>query len=329
MANDIFDIPDWRLLRYFSVIAEESSLRRAADRLCMTQPPLSRHMKRLEEMLGLTLFTRHSKGLTLTKEGHAVLRMARPVLAAQDEAGKRLRALGQDNIRSNAPLSIGLTTAFEQGIFAGFIRQMDALTGGTARPVRYVRQPSPQLARGVQRGKLDAALVALPLEVPGVRISPLPHAEPLLAALPAAWLAALPLGSNNVVRLQSLSGKPLFWFKREANPAYFDHMRGIFAHVGFAPVYLEEPEEYDVLLARIAQGEGMGLLPRSFSAIGRKGLVFCPLAQAALLELRLGLAQRASDADTTGGKASANERPGAGAQLEQMVSAAVPFLGGE
>ena len=44
MANEIFEIPDWRLLRYFSVIAEESSLRRAADRLCMTQPPLSRHM---------------------------------------------------------------------------------------------------------------------------------------------------------------------------------------------------------------------------------------------------------------------------------------------
>lgn len=325
MANDIFDIPDWRLLRYFSVIAEESSLRRAADRLCMTQPPLSRHMKRLEEMLGLTLFTRHSKGLTLTKEGLAVLRMARPVLAAQDDAGKRLRALGQDAARDNAPLSIGLTTAFEQGIFAGFIRQMDALTGSPARPVRYVRQPSPQLARGVQRGKLDAALVALPLEIPGVRICPLPHAEPLLAALPAAWLAALPLGSNNVVRLQSLSGKPLFWFKREANPAYFDHMRGIFAHVGFAPVYQEEPEEYDVLLARIAQGDGMGLLPRSFSAIGRQGLVFCPLAEAALLELQLGLALQAHDVDATDGKSSAAAQPAA-AQLEQLVTAAAAFL---
>ena len=319
MANEIFEIPDWRLLRYFSVIAEESSLRRAADRLCMTQPPLSRHMKRLEEMLGLTLFTRHSKGLTLTREGLAVLRMARPVLEAQDAAGQRLRALGQAAARETTPLSIGLTTAFEQGIFAGFIRQMGTLKGSQAQPVRYVRQPSPQLARGVQKGRLDAALVALPLEVPGVRINPLHYAEPLLAALPAAWLAALPRSRHNLVHLHSLSGKPLFWFKRESNPAYFDHMRGIFAHVGFAPVYLEEPEEYDVLLARIAQGEGMGLLPRSFSAIGRKGLVFCPLAQAALLELRLGLAQRTS----------ANEQPGAGAQLEQMVSAALPFLGGE
>lgn len=64
-------------------------------------------------------------------------------------------------------------------------------------------------------------------------------------------------------------------------------MRGVFAHVGFAPTYLEEPAEYDVLLARIASGEGLGLLPVSFAAIQRKGLVFAPLAEAALLRVQL------------------------------------------
>ena len=83
MANDLFDIPDWRLLRYFSVVAEEGSLRRAADRLYMTQPPLSRHMQRLEEMLGVTLFTRHSKGLSLTAEGLAVLGFAIAIMLVQ------------------------------------------------------------------------------------------------------------------------------------------------------------------------------------------------------------------------------------------------------
>ncbi|WP_308584850.1 LysR family transcriptional regulator [uncultured Desulfovibrio sp.] len=144
MANDLFDIPDWRLLRYFSVVAEEGSLRRAADRLYMTQPPLSRHMRHLEEMLGLTLFERHSRGLTLTEAGLEVLRITRPVLEAQDAAGLRLRRLGHDRNGSEAPLSIGLTTAFEQGIFAGFIKRLDTLNGS---PVRYVRQSSPQLAR--------------------------------------------------------------------------------------------------------------------------------------------------------------------------------------
>ncbi len=323
MANDIFALPDWRLLRYFSVIAEESSLRRAADRLYMTQPPLSRHMKRLEEMLGVTLFTRHSKGLTLTQEGLAVLRIARPVLEAQDAASERLRELGHAKAIS-APLSIGLTTAFEQGIFARFIKQIATQKGS---PARYVRQPSPQLARGIRRGRLDAALVALPLEAPGVRIVPLNYTEPLLAALPATWLAAQPSINKNPMRIQSLSGRGLFWFRRESNPAYFDHMHGIFAHVGFAPVYLEEPEEYDVLLARIAQGDGMGLLPRSFSAIGRNGVVFCPLAEQSLLGLQLGLAIKADGTDAPGGNANADQDRESASDLEQIICAAAPYLG--
>lgn len=324
MANDLFDIPDWRLLRYFSVVAEEGSLRRAADRLYMTQPPLSRHMRHLEEMLGLTLFERHSRGLTLTEAGLEVLRIARPVLESQDDAGSRLRRLRHGGSKPKTPLSVGLTTAFEQGVFAGFIKKLDTLNGS---PVRYVRQPSPQLARGVHRGRLNASLVALPLEAAGVHAIPLPYAEPLLAALPAAWLADLPRAGNGAASLQDLNGKTFFWFRRENNPAYFDHMRGIFTHVGFAPVYLEEPEEHDVLLARIAQGDGMGILPRSFSAIGRRGVVFCPLAEGELLELRLGLVLQAGGYYGTDDSADQEDEPETASQLRQIITEAAHFLG--
>ena len=286
MTNDLFDTPDWRLLRYFSIIAEEGSMRRAAERLFMTQPPLSRHMKRLEEMLSVRLFTRHSKGLTLTSQGQAVLLIARPVLQAQDAAGKKLRALGQRAAKAGAPLTVGLSTAFEQGVFAGFVRHMQAQWHG---PVQFVRHSSPQLARAVAQGKLNAALVALPLDAPAVRVSPLPYAEPLLAAMPAAWTQDNKKHGHKHMGLKSMNGRALFWFRREVNPAFFDHMRGLFAHVGFIPEYIEEPEEYDVLLARIAQGEGMGLLPHSFSAIGRQGVVFQALEEENLLQMRLGL----------------------------------------
>ncbi len=244
MTNDLFEKPDWRLLRYFSIIAEEASMRRAAERLFMTQPPLSRHMKRLEEMLGVTLFTRHSKGLTLTSQGQAVLRIVRPVLQAQDAAGKSLLALGQRTAKAGAPLAIGLSTALEQGVFAGFVRHMQAQWHG---PVQFVRHSSPQLARAVRQGRLDAALVALPLDAPGLRVSPLPYAEPLLAALPESWAVAWAEANKKQnrqrMRLQDMNCRVFFWFRREANPAFFDHMRGLFAHVGFAPEYIEEPEE--------------------------------------------------------------------------------------
>ena len=328
MTNDLFDTPDWRLLRYFSIIAEEASMRRAAERLFMTQPPLSRHMKRLEEMLGVTLFTRHSKGLTLTSQGQAVLRIVRPVLQAQDAAGKSLLALGQRTAKAGAAIAIGLSTAFEQGVFAGFVQHMQAQWHG---PVQFVRHSSPQLARAVRQGRLDAALVALPLDAPGLRVSPLPYAEPLLAALPESWAAAWAEANKKQnrqrMRLQDMNGRGLFWFRREANPAFFDHMRGLFAHVGFTPEYIEEPEEYDVLLARIAQTEGMGLLPRSFSAIGRQGVVFQPLEEDSLMQMCLGLILPANpDArHTRRENARSDDTPD---QLQELLTAAAGHLGG-
>ena len=319
MTNDLFENPDWRLLRYFSIIAQEGSMRRAADRLFMTQPPLSRHMKRLEEILGLTLFVRHSKGLTLTSEGQAVLRMVRPLLEAQDAAGRALLDYCQHRAREAAPLAVGLSTAFEQGIFAGFVRHMHAHWQG---PVQYVRQSSPQLARAVRQGKLNAALVALPLDAPGLHVCPLPYAEPMLAALPAPWVQTQP----QRLRLQDMNGRALFWFRRETNPAFFDHMRGLFAHTGFAPQFIEEPEEYDVLLARIAQAEGMALLPRSFSAIGRQGVIFLPIEQDSLMQMRLGLIRPAGQEDQDAGENVADKADAQ--ELLAILTAAAGHLGG-
>ena len=74
VSESALDAIDVRHFYYFSVVAEENSLRRAAERLFMAQPPLSRQIKQLEERLGVTLFVRHSKGLTLTDEGARVAR---------------------------------------------------------------------------------------------------------------------------------------------------------------------------------------------------------------------------------------------------------------
>lgn len=89
--------------------------------------------------------------------------------------------------------------------------------------------------------------------------------------------------------LSALNHRPLFWFKRERNPGFFDYTRRIFDRAGYAPTYVEEPAEHDVLLARIARGEGMILLPASFSAIQRQGVAFCPVAEGDAMPLSLGV----------------------------------------
>ncbi|MCV5333595.1 LysR family transcriptional regulator, partial [Escherichia coli] len=72
-------------------------------------------------------------------------------------------------------------------------------------------------------------------------------------------------------------------------PGFFDYTRRIFDRAGYAPTYVEEPAEHDVLLARIARGEGMILLPASFSAIQRQGVAFCPVAEGDAMPLSLGV----------------------------------------
>ena len=266
---------DIRLLRYFSVVAEENNMSRAAQRLFMSQPPLSRHIRQLEERLGVTLFIRHTRGLTLTEDGQRVLEIVRPLLALQDKTWTALSQIAKTGEQS---LRLGLSTAFEQGVFTALESRLNM----RVQKLHIVRHGSPELVRQVRRGKLDAALVALPLETPGLTVMQLGWQEPMIAALPAIW----PEASLPSLSLTTLNHRPLFWFKRERNPAFFDYTRHIFRRAGYSPACIEEPLEHDVLLARIAQGDGLSLIPASFSAIQRQGVIFLPLTDT---ELRISM----------------------------------------
>ena len=267
---------DIRLLRAFAVVAEENNISRAAQRLFISQPPLTRHIRHLEAQLGVTLFQRHSKGLILTDAGREVLEMIQPLLTLQE---RTLAALSELAVHSPQALRLGVTTAFEQGIFAA----VESALSDHTRTLHITRHASPALAQQVRKGKLDAALVALPLNTEGLHLHP--FQEPLIAALPASW----PEAARPALTLRALNHRPLFWFKRERNPDFFDYTRRIFDRAGYTPAYVEEPAEHDVLLARIARGEGMILLPASFSAIQRQGVVFCPVAEGDSMPLSLGV----------------------------------------
>lgn len=271
---------DLRQIVYFSVVAEECNLHRAAARLCLSQPPLSRQIKQFEERLGLTLFVRHTRGLTLTSDGHRILELIQPLLHQEAHTRQELAALQQ---RAGKRVTVGLTTAFEQGVFA---QAEVVLRERFGARLCIERATSPRLMQKLRRGKLMLAFVALPVETRGLEVRSMPYAEPQVVALPAQWSEA----GKEKLSLIDLNGRPLFWFRREANPAFFDFMRCVFAHVGFAPQYIEEPLEHDVLLARIAAGEGFGLFPASFAAIRREGVTFVPISEGMLLEVHLGCA---------------------------------------
>lgn len=260
MANIDFDA-----LYAFLVVARELNMSRAAEILNITQPPLSRKIRRLETGLGRKLFARHSRGLELTNTGLELMEAIAPFMEQADRLADVLAAMGNAKDRI---LNLGLTTAFEQGLFAHFTKVL-----GGEREIRVCRKTSPALVRDVMKGYLQAALIALPTDTGALNRLESNYSENMRVALPASWSEA---GARSL-RLEQLSGKALFWFQRSANPAFYDYARVIFDSARFNPVYLLEPKEHEVLLSRIANGEGMALLPKSFALISRPGVKFLQL----------------------------------------------------
>ena len=267
---------DSRALRQFLAVAETLSFRQAAEVLHMSQPPLSRAIRQMEARLGAPLFERNTQRVVLTAAGQRLLPYARRIL--------QLLAQAQDAVAAQqlpARLRIGVTSAVEAQWFQRVAQAMEAQG---VEPV-VSSDTSPRLVRLLARGRLDAAFIALPTHAPGLEVDVLER-QPLLAVLPASHR----LARRRTVSLDDLAADPLYWFRRARQPAFFDHCRAVFERHGYAPALLEEPEDHHVLLAAVARGRGVALLPASFAAIRREGVRYKPLREGAELHVGIGLA---------------------------------------
>jgi len=271
---------DSRSLALFLAVADALSFRQAAETLYLSQPPLSRAIRELEERLGARLFDRNTKGVNLTDAGHRLVPYARGVAKLLRDAQATLANPGMP-----ATLRLGLTSAVEPGWFRGLAQRVQAIHPGTT--VSIVSDPSPRLVRQLGSGKLDAAFVALPTRAPGLEVVELDRL-PMVVALPSAH----PLAKRKVLRLADLSRETVFWFERARQPAFYDHCQQVFSRHGFAPKKLREPTDHHVLLAEVANGRGVALLPRSFTGLRRTGVVYRALAEGDALSVGIGLATR-------------------------------------
>lgn len=285
------DFADITSLRAFVVVAHELNMRRAADLLNISQPPLSRKIKNLEDSLGVCLFIRRSYGLELTDPGKELLGIVQPLLTMQEDVQKRL-----DKFKKTGTCIVGLTTAFEQSVYEPVIAALKFLCDECRIIIK--RATSVQLANDVIKGNIQAAWVTLPINNPGISTINILYSEPLLAVVPESWHSF-----NADIELRELNGKPFFWFSAYRNPDWHERMSKVFRQLDFSPDYLDEPLEYEVLLARIAGGEGWVLIPESFTEIQRRGIKYLrvhglpPLEMGIIYNTKAGelLAQKCKD----------------------------------
>lgn len=269
---------DIRQLRYFLVVAEELNFRRAAERLHLTQPPLSRQIAALEQALGVALLDRGGAGTRLTAAGEqARVEFAQAVKAFD-------AALAQ--VASRAPaggrcLRLGLPWWADMSAFARLDQGWQQATGRPSLEPQL--GTGPELAQGLHQGTLDAALLALPQELQGLR-----HVEVARLRHVAVVPADSPLARKRALRLADLQEGPVFLrFARRVNPALWAHYQRQYTALGFKPAREAPAPGTSATIAQIAAGRGCTLLPAALARQRYPGVAYRRLLDEVSVELHL------------------------------------------
>jgi len=269
---------------YFITVAEELSFRRAALRLCITQPPLSRQIKALEERLGVALFDRSCRKIALTDAGERFLVQARSLVRHADRMASQVGA----PCASRQEFRIGITTVIDASLFVWIEPEFARRFPDIRLDVK--RQISTQSIRELNAGVLDAAIIGLPSRTAGLVVEPLLN-EPMMLAMSASHPAA----KRRKLALRDFSEDTLYWFDRRQNPVYHEHCEHVFARLRFQPARMIEPTDYHTLLSLVAQGRGFTLIPRSLRAVKRSGIVYKNIAEGDQLSIGIALAWRVGE----------------------------------
>ncbi len=257
-----------RLLKYFVAVAEELHFGRAAQRLHMSQPPLSQQIRLLEEQLGTPLLHRTSRKVCLTREGEALLEDARDILARLDAAARRVQAMAQGE---EGWLRVG---------FMGY-----ALMTGYPQAIRAFRQRYPKVRldlweystahqlRMIASDELDVGLISCLRGVPMQLESLFFKREPFMLCLPEGH----PLAERESVPLEMLDGEPLVLFPRKAHILLHDALMESFRAVGVVPDVVQSVARIETGKALVAAGLGCSIHPASVGNVRRPGVVYRPL----------------------------------------------------
>ncbi len=297
-----------RQLRYFVAVAEELHFRRAAERLHISQPPLSQQIRGLEEELGLQLLARTRRRVELTAAGEAFLRDARALLGELDGAVANARRI---DAGQTGRLRISFVGSALLSIVPGTVERFRAVRPGVEIELRE-RSTVDQL-RAVRAGVVDVGLVRPPTEDDdSLRVVTVLR-ERTVAALPAGHV----LAGLRRVPLRRLAAEPLVLFPRDQAPGFHDLLIGALAGAGGpgatrgpgagpgpglgpglgpGPRVIQYAPEMTTIIGLVAAGIGVSLVPASVSRLGLDGVTYRPVSGAPRSEL---VAVTRADDDST------------------------------
>ncbi|HET7398761.1 MAG TPA: LysR substrate-binding domain-containing protein [Intrasporangium sp.] len=266
-----------RHFRYFVAVAETCHFGRAAERLHMAQPALSQAIRQLEAELEAPLFTRTTRQVSLTPAGEFLLEEARRILHSVDLSATGVRRVA-DGRRGLARVGFTGTASFSQLPFIARTLQQELPEAALEVNADLL---TPQLCEGLREGNLDLAVLRPPVTGDGIAVRTI-EAEPLVLALPADHrLAAEPVISMSDLRTES------FVLYAAKDSAVNEAVLRSCHDAGFSPRREHLAPGTAVLLALVAAGLGLALVPGSARALPLAGVVFREVGDAGTVELAL------------------------------------------
>lgn len=256
-----------RQLQYFVVLAEELHFSRAAQRLHISQPPLSVAIKQLEGQLNAQLFERSSKEVRLTAAGQHLLVQARDILERSRRAALDTRAVAQ-----------GMAGCLRLG-FVG-----SSMYRGLPQALAQLHARHPQIrvdlhelnsaeqVAALQQGKIDLGLMHTSVTPAGLQACTLLQ-EPFMVCLPADHR----LAPQAQVKVASLAQERLVLFSGAVSPEYFRSIHSLCLRAGFEPELRHEVRHWLSVLSLVSSRQGVSIVPACLQRVGMPGVVFRPL----------------------------------------------------
>jgi DNA-binding transcriptional LysR family regulator len=261
-----------RHLRYFVRVAEEENVSRAALKLHVSQPALSRQIRDLEEELGFLLLERSAKSVRLTDAGRAFLIEARAVLQRAEEAVQAARAIATGG---SGELHVGYAPSLTARILPPALRAFQAELPNVR--VRLHDFSTEEMLAGLREGKLQIAFVVrlTPALLRGLRFEELARDLICLAVAPKH-----PLAGRRTVTLAEVAREPLITYSRKDYPDAHENLAAMFAGSKSKPRIAEEHDSVSSLIAAVESGAGVALAPQSLTCTAGPRLKLIPLSPA-------------------------------------------------
>lgn len=256
-----------RHLRYFEALASTLNFTRAAERLHIAQPPLSRQIQQLEDELGVALIDRSTRPLMLTRAGAFFFEQSTQILARVEEVTRATRRLGSGRRRW---IGVGFVPSMLYGVLPTSVRQF--MDGHPDIDVVLSELTSLQQSEALLSGRIDVGFGRVTIETPGL-LNTLIQEEPLVAVLPSGHALAGD-DAQTPVTLQALAQEVVILYPAQPRPSFADQILAQFRIRGCPVARTFETNGLQTAIGLVAAGLGVSLVPASVRKLRRDDIVY-------------------------------------------------------